>query len=822
MMIPFLSIALHSLVACWLLPFVSCAGVSTHITLASRIHPYLPDDIKEFTNEYYAGAFHPDAFYGCFGKSEAAEEAHWPPFLLKALEYYHKQNTTNLPLKAFIYGIFTHQVADVSWHNLYHQQGLLEQLSQVEFGGNYSKAHTFLDTGGDFLVLTKQFGNVNKLKLASLLKFYTASWEIPEDDLLDIYTEMGYEITSTELNLCMFKGYLALQGEVAAIESTDEKSSLYYLIKSPLLRETLDDYYYGGLNEIINSIRICMDGLNSWFENDLDESMDPWEICSTFVKHKINSEEEDEPSTTVEEKSTLSNKLPHKIQFPLINVEKTKNEELFSPIYLSSLVANSQFGSSLQIGNYINGKVSIAIGAQYDDIVGSVYVMPILDIFENSEFIYSMKSKPSQLQLSDRSNLQFPSRFGHSMTNWKIDGVEFLVISEPGTSTIKVFSAVSNQLIAVITNGAATSVDGSKGVKELGMILETNDINDDGFDDLIVGSSYSDLDGKYQRGFVNVLSGYLFAGLNSNTFYSNFFRDADGVLYLDSKKLSIGQYQIPSTMIQSNSYEQFATTVGFTQNHTLIGVNSLGAVLMLSKDGVFQDKITAPEKLEKNETMMIQTNDYDNTRVVSYDSHLFGFNFILTGSYNETVDWALISASSETNGVCVLCGAVYLYLIQDNKSKFISKITPKLRIANKHSYFGSNAIHFNIEQAGGGLNKVLISSDGFAEGMGAIWILDIDSIIKTYDSTEQEFIQVELEGDEENDDDYSLKSHKHGKLLILGPDGVGFTGFGKSMECFTFNEVGYLAVGMPYFGYSELFNDNLKVSGKVGIYRLGK
>lgn len=99
-----------------------------------------------------AGAFFPDAFYSCFNNSEAAEAAHWPPFLAAGVVYwknkYGNQNSLNesytqdqLALKAFLFGAFTHQVADVSWHSLGMKQGLLSMLAADQFGGNINDAH---------------------------------------------------------------------------------------------------------------------------------------------------------------------------------------------------------------------------------------------------------------------------------------------------------------------------------------------------------------------------------------------------------------------------------------------------------------------------------------------------------------------------------------------------------------------------------------------------------------------------------------------------------------------------------------------------------
>jgi glycosylphosphatidylinositol phospholipase D len=145
--------------------------------------------------------FLPDAFYSCGSNNAAAEAAHWPDFLATAVQHWktkyghidlrnksHDKKIIDkaMGLKAFIYGLFTHQVADVGWHSLGVNQGLLEVLAQSEFNRSIEKAHRsvhvkrgssnfsnsyirFLDTGGDLLMLDR-YGSSNWLKVDTLLR----------------------------------------------------------------------------------------------------------------------------------------------------------------------------------------------------------------------------------------------------------------------------------------------------------------------------------------------------------------------------------------------------------------------------------------------------------------------------------------------------------------------------------------------------------------------------------------------------------------------------------------------------------------------------
>lgn len=107
-----------------------------------------------------AGAFFPDAFYSCGANEVAAEAAHWPDFLATSVQHwktkygqidFKSKNVDKrivrraMGLKAFIYGLFTHQVADVSWHSLGVNQGLLEVLAQTEFDKSIEDAHRLVN-----------------------------------------------------------------------------------------------------------------------------------------------------------------------------------------------------------------------------------------------------------------------------------------------------------------------------------------------------------------------------------------------------------------------------------------------------------------------------------------------------------------------------------------------------------------------------------------------------------------------------------------------------------------------------------------------------
>ena len=79
-------------------------------------------------------------------------------------------------LIAFLLGITSHQVADVSWHSLSGlKDGMITMLSQTSFNGNWNSAHQYADFGGDILGMLEW--NTTMLD----------EWYVPTKDLLNIF-----------------------------------------------------------------------------------------------------------------------------------------------------------------------------------------------------------------------------------------------------------------------------------------------------------------------------------------------------------------------------------------------------------------------------------------------------------------------------------------------------------------------------------------------------------------------------------------------------------------------------------------------------------
>ncbi|XP_069469728.1 phosphatidylinositol-glycan-specific phospholipase D [Ambystoma mexicanum] len=230
-------------------------GLTTHIEIAHRALEFYSGlegqvNYKELLlkhqDAYQAGSVYPDAFYPGICKEgryhEVSEDTHWAPFLNTSINYIR----TNYPqpwkehtekLVAFLFGIASHMVADVSWHSLGIEQGFLRAMASIDFHGSYQEAHRAGDFGGD--VLSQYELNFNYLK---------AHWYVPVTDLMNIY-EVYYgrrAITEGAIIDCTYLQFLEMYGETVAV------SKLFptYARKSPFLVDRFHDYFLGGLDDM--------------------------------------------------------------------------------------------------------------------------------------------------------------------------------------------------------------------------------------------------------------------------------------------------------------------------------------------------------------------------------------------------------------------------------------------------------------------------------------------------------------------------------------------------------------------------------------------
>lgn len=758
---------------------VSAAGIAVHLNIASRLKYHLPFDVSSYQAEYNAGSFHPDAFYNCFGQSLAAENAHWPPFLKEAIDYYKEEYTLNgrqnLELKAFIYGVFTHQVADVSWHSLQSYQGLLKFISEAEFDGDITNAHNFIDTAGDFIILSKELENLPENIRRELLNAHQQKWKYPVEDIVKIHHRMGFfGIDASNLKFCMDRGHSALQGEVALVlsERTFKKRLSINLKESPLMEAVMASYYYGGLDEIVSTLQLCIRELDRWFMGE--EIQDSWTICQpVFKKHPI---ETSEIELTTHDHSILE-------------VTRQSDED---PIYISSGVPNSRFGTSIQTGDFL-GEQTLVISAPYEDNVGSVYMMTLRDIMRGTRTYNTKEANhvPS-LILKTRVNHdlhQFPGRFGHRLFRWMLNGIELLIVAEPGASSFRIYSG--GNLLAILRSSQTSSILGSAGRKQWTILNSgLDDLNGDGFPELVIGSMTSDGPTlKPQAGIVISIDGKKLYDRMQPLLRLGMIED---VLQIGIESVLGHVFQVPDQLKQKRHYENFGSSFAMNNDHIFIGMNSIGAVV------VFDKATKSFVGCLQHDRFIPANQSYKIKRSTSRETSLYAFGELVTG-VTDSIPWLLVSAPGYSyGGKCPSCGMAYLYVWKDGAFSLYTKVGPETNIAEE------NILHYNLFNSMFGFtvhklsdDLVTFSASGFNDSQGALFVMSLREVLKQPPG-----------------------QRTTASILVTGSEGLGLTNFGHSVsEPFLYENDVYIAVGLPSYFFPD--NDtHLRQSGTVAIMKV--
>ncbi|XP_078541840.1 phosphatidylinositol-glycan-specific phospholipase D [Lissotriton helveticus] len=248
-------IAFFLTLICNLIVLSDFCGISTHLEIAHRalqLYTRLDSSVNykqlilKHQDAYQAGSVYPDAFYPSVCKEgryhDVSEDTHWAPFLTTSISYIRsnypqpwKEDTEKLV--AFLFGIASHMVADVSWHSLGIEQGFLTTMGSIDFRGSYAEAHSVGDFGAD--VLSQYELDLNYLQ---------DHWYVPVTDLMNIYQELygRRAITEGAIIDCTYLLFIEMKAEMIGA------SKLFptYAKKSPFLVDRFHDYFLGGLDDM--------------------------------------------------------------------------------------------------------------------------------------------------------------------------------------------------------------------------------------------------------------------------------------------------------------------------------------------------------------------------------------------------------------------------------------------------------------------------------------------------------------------------------------------------------------------------------------------
>ncbi len=169
---------------------VYAAGMTQHIFMADIAWELLqPMKLRQLLNyyddAYMVGAVYPDSGYPI--SSEYAELSHSTDFIDAFVNYINdksKRPYDDCPrLVSFMLGAASHVADDPPYHQLF-----IVRVAEEDFNGDYSTAHTYCDTGIDFLSIIDY-----DRWLAH------PEWWVPVQDLLCVYQRMGYHFNPNEI-----------------------------------------------------------------------------------------------------------------------------------------------------------------------------------------------------------------------------------------------------------------------------------------------------------------------------------------------------------------------------------------------------------------------------------------------------------------------------------------------------------------------------------------------------------------------------------------------------------------------------------------------
>ncbi|CAD5125216.1 DgyrCDS13456 [Dimorphilus gyrociliatus] len=403
--------------------------------------------IKRHKSSFECGLTFPDTFYSgiCFkGKyHQISEDTHWTPFLNASLEYIwtkdpYLKTERFQKLTAFLFGVLSHQIADVLWHSLGVNDGFIRTMSMVNFDGNYANAHTVADAGGDVIALYRhQEAAINPI----------LEWYLPLEDLNEIYKILynSVKINTEVIFACSFEMYIERLAE------TEFLGKIYPAITAtgPFLPSFLNDFFIGGVNDMA-----------IWTKKI-------WNDLALLLKQrKWSCKMPDNPLFISCRNSTKT-----------VKRVKTVNSNYYE--FLSTLNSTFYRKTSKII------KQTYGIIFQHRILLKNEFTKEIV-----KEKSYEIKNIfPSTSIYSNQTN----SDFGRDMIFYKTLGNLYLIVGIPlfhygdnlPVGSIQIYKIQHNSFEKMYT------IYGKEEGSEFGHSIIVIDINKDGYDDLVVSSPRS-------------------------------------------------------------------------------------------------------------------------------------------------------------------------------------------------------------------------------------------------------------------------------------------------------------------------------------------
>ncbi|XP_048759090.2 phosphatidylinositol-glycan-specific phospholipase D-like isoform X2 [Ostrea edulis] len=235
--------------------FTHGCGVITHTIIVERAKYSFQESsryrklMEIHQDAFYGGAPYPDSFYDdiCFKGiyHGVSEDTHWGEFLNATINYINKQpkpwDVATEKLFVFMMAFMSHQVADITWHSLYLDQGFLPTMGYMNFHGSYSEAHPVGDFGGDVWNAYTMLSKDDTL-------YPEKYWYVPVDDLYNIYREFYGQTRIDKDVITLCSSQLLLEGIAEVLLGAE--AFLTIANDSNFLIDNMMEYFQGGLMDM--------------------------------------------------------------------------------------------------------------------------------------------------------------------------------------------------------------------------------------------------------------------------------------------------------------------------------------------------------------------------------------------------------------------------------------------------------------------------------------------------------------------------------------------------------------------------------------------
>ncbi|XP_027509852.1 phosphatidylinositol-glycan-specific phospholipase D isoform X1 [Corapipo altera] len=530
-------------------------GISTHIEIAHRALEFFIKNegsvnyrqlLLNHQDAFQAGSIYPDAFYSPVCKAgifhDVSEDTHWSPFLKASIQYIRRNypqpwEEATEKLVAFLFGIASHMVADVSWHSLGIDQGFLKAMGEIDFHGSYSEAHSAGDFGGDV---------VSHFELD--FSYLASNWYVPVKDLAAIYKEFyGKEIiTESTITDCTFLLYLELHGERLAVSKLFPR----YASKSAFLVEKFHEYFLGGVDDMAFWTNNIFEMTSHMLENGTSGCYLPENplFINCTKEHRDNhirnkqSKHEHHKNTTSLLTESLEKNINYTERGVHFNMQSWATNSLrlmnrpFTTNIWRALAATHQKSSkhiSKPVASYFltspyarlgwamisadlnqDGYEDLVVGAPGYSTMGRVQIGRVYVVYCNQSGLpredMDLDGKADQVLQGHQPSGRFGSAL--AVLDFNEDGVPDLAIGAPSVGSqfltykgaVYVYFGSEGRGLASQPNVTITCQDS---YCNLGWSLLAADVDGNGNADLVVGSPYAPGGGQ-QRGFVVAFYSY--------------------------------------------------------------------------------------------------------------------------------------------------------------------------------------------------------------------------------------------------------------------------------------------------------------------------